>query len=69
MIFFMIKNYLNKEQEQEQEQRVIGQIPTAQDSKTTFKLNLTCLFLSPRAKYFVSKPNGSPCTTFFSHSW
>ena len=33
---------------------------TTQDSQTTFKLNL-CIFLSARARYFVSKPNGWPC--------
>ena len=43
-------------------QRVIHQIPTSQDSQTTFKLNLTCIFISARARYFVSKPNGWPCT-------
>ena len=33
----------------------------AQDSQTTFKPNLTCIFLSARARYFVSNPNGGPC--------
>ena len=39
------------------------QMSTTQDSQTTFKLNLTCIFLSTRARYFVSKPSGWPCST------
>ena len=42
-------------------ERVIGQIPTTQDSQTTFKPNLTSIFLSARARYFRSKPDGRPC--------
>ena len=34
---------------------------TTQDAQSTFKLNLTCIFLSGRARYFLSKPNGWPC--------
>ena len=33
----------------------------------TKSLNLTCIFLSTRARYFLSKPNGWPCTR--SRSW
>ena len=40
---------------------VIGQIPTNQDSPTTFKPNRTCIFLSARARYIRSKPDGRPC--------
>ena len=36
-------------------------MPPTQDSQTTFKPNLTCIFLSARAKYIVSNPDGRPC--------
>ena len=42
-------------------QRVIGQMPPTQDPQTTFKPNLTCIFLSARARYIKSKPDGRPC--------
>merc|ERR1712051_1149713 len=34
-----------------------------QDSPTTFKPNLTCIFLSTRARYIISNPSGGPCRT------
>ena len=34
---------------------------STQGSQTTFKSNLTCIFLSARARYFVSNPDGGPC--------
>ena len=37
------------------------QIPTSQNPPTTFKPNLTCIFLSARARYIRSKPDGRPC--------
>ena len=40
---------------------VISQMPPTQDSQTTFKPNLTCTFLSARARYIISKPDGRPC--------
>ena len=47
-------------------------MPPNQDSQTTFKPNLTCIFLSARARYFVSNPDGGPCRPFwlpFRKSW
>ena len=44
-------------------QRVISQMPPTQDSQTTFKPNLTWIFLSLRARYIMSKPVGRPCTS------
>ena len=41
------------------------QMPPTQNSQTTFKPNLTCIFLSVRARYIISKPDGRPCTFFF----
>ena len=32
-----------------------------QDSQITFKPNLTCIFLSARARYIISNPDGRPC--------
>ena len=46
-------------------QRIITQMPPTQDSQTTFKPNLTCIFLFPRTRYIMSIPNGWPCT--FDH--
>ena len=36
-------------------------MPPNQDSQTTFKPNLTCIFLSARTRYIISIPNGGPC--------
>ena len=36
-------------------------MPPTQDSQTTFKPNLTYIFLS--ARYIISIPNGWPCIT------
>ena len=38
-------------------------MPPTQDSKTTFKPNLTWIFLSLRARYIMSKPVGRPCNS------
>ena len=35
-------------------------MPPTQDSQTSFKPNLTCIFLS--ARYIISNPDGGPCT-------
>ena len=37
-------------------------MPPTEDSQTTFKPNLTCIFLSARTRYIISIPNGGPCT-------
>ena len=39
-------------------------MPPHQDSQTTFKPNLTCIFLSARTRYIISIPNGGPCILF-----
>ena len=39
-------------------------MPPTQDSKTTFKPNLTCIFLPTRARYIMSNPDGWPCRYF-----
>ena len=36
-------------------------MPLTQDSQTTFKLNLTCIFLSTRTRYIMSNPDETPC--------
>jgi hypothetical protein len=36
-------------------------MPPTQDSQTTFKPNLTCIFLSARARYIMSNPDETPC--------
>ena len=43
-------------------------IPQSQDSQTTFKPNLTCIFLSTRARYIVSNLDERPCTIKSFHS-
>ena len=45
-------------------QRVIGQIHTTQNSQATFKQNLTCIFLSARARYIRSNPDRKPCNYY-----
>ena len=42
-------------------QRVISQMPLTQDSQTTFKPILTCIFLSAKARYIMSNPDETPC--------
>ena len=42
---------------------------TTQDSQTTFKLDLTWIFLSARARYFVSNPDGWPCMQRMCKKW
>ena len=39
---------------------------STQDTQTTFKPNLTCIFLSARNRYIISIPNGWPCMLIFS---
>ena len=45
-------------------QRVKSQMPLTQDSQTTFKPNLTCICLSPRARYVMPNPDETPCKCF-----
>ena len=37
-------------------------MPPTQDSHTTFKPNLTCIFLSARARYIITNPDEIPCS-------
>ena len=46
----------------EPNQRVISQMPLTQDSQTTFKPNLTYIFLSTRAKWSIKVCVGTPCS-------
>ena len=41
-------------------------MPPTQDFQTTFKLNLTCIFLSARTRYIMSNPDEIPCTIWSS---
>ena len=42
-------------------------MPPTQNSQTTFKPNLTCIFLSARARYIMSNPDETPCIPPWPH--
>ena len=43
----------------------MSQIPPTQDSQSTFKPNLTYIFLPARTRYIIPNPDGGPCNVTF----
>ena len=39
--------------------------PPTQDSQSSFKPNLTCIFLSARTRYIISNPDGGLCRLYW----
>ena len=44
-------------------------MPPNQDSQTTFKPSLTCIFLSARTRCIISIPNGGPCRYMYQNTF